>query len=149
MATQDSTASQTADNDAADIAALAAELVSSADKRARETAAAHILATIRNVQREKAPQAPKLHPMQFAATPTLYALDPAATHDDVSAHLSARLGHLRALLRMTYGAGYTAFAEYGAETQENYLWACSSIADECAALLELLDVKPQAEPAAA
>lgn len=146
-ATKDSTATPAATK-AAELAALAAELVNSAETRAREDVARRIGLLIADAAKGPPAEAkpPAEYPLGFTATAgSMYALSTEATRDDVHTQLSARLSHLCALLAMTYGAGYQAFRMYGETTQENYLWTCSSLANECDELLVALDERHREE----
>lgn len=52
--------------------------------------------------------------------------------------LSARLAQLNALLAAVAGEGFETFETLNQEHQQNYLWACASLAGECKALTEAL-----------
>lgn len=61
-------------------------------------------------------------------------------HGDVTAldaqdQLGARLSQLSAMLTMTCGGGFDSFCQWSEEIQQNYLWACSMLADECKELM--------------
>ena len=45
--------------------------------------------------------------------------------------LTAKLAQLRALLSMTYGSARESFKDQDEETQDNFLWACSDLSDQC------------------
>lgn len=45
--------------------------------------------------------------------------------------LQTRLAHLSAMLEITYGAGFETFDNWSPTIRENFLWACSSLANEC------------------
>lgn len=64
----------------------------------------------------------------------IYAVAPGASVFDLELHFEGRLAQLSALLVMTYGVGGEAFRGMNNETQDGYMWACSSIADELRAL---------------
>ena len=134
-ATQDSTAVK-----AQEIAALAGELVNAAEGRAREEVARRIGDIVKEAAgvSQAKPQTPAEYPLMFGTSRNLFALSRQAGADDVQSHLSARLSHLTALLSMTYGAGYQSFTQYDETTQEDYLWACCSMAKECGELLDAL-----------
>lgn len=129
-----------ADTWAATLANLASELVQSGEANARENAARRIGAVLNEALQASPALAkpPAAQMMNFTAASGVYALAPDACADDVHAQLSARLSHLAALLQMTMGAGFEAFTNYNATTQENYLWTCSTLADECEDLLDAL-----------
>ena len=52
------------------------------------------------------------------------------------------MAHLDALLLMTRGIGGEAFRKQSATVQDNYLWACSSLASEIGELFEQMGVRP-------
>lgn len=140
-ATQNSTpAATTPDPAVAEVSAIISELVGSAEGRAREEVARRILAMLK--QSAKAPTSPPAPSaeqlLQHTIGHKLYALSRDVTADDVQTQLSARLSQLSAMLRMTMGAGFQAFEQYNEATRENYLWTCSTLADECEELLDTL-----------
>lgn len=136
MATKNSTPDRTA----AELAALAAELTSSATERARDTAAKRIIEVINAVQEKKNP--PALRKMKFSVPSALYVLDPAATAEDVQSQLYARLGQLKAMLNVTWGPAAAAFNDLDEDARENYMWAMSSLADESMELACLVETLP-------
>lgn len=81
------------------------------------------------------------------ALSNLTCLSPGATSADVRDRLGARLLQLTALLSTTWGGGDDGFASLNDATQENYLWACSDIADECQKLFGALYDLQKAESA--
>ncbi|QSA97726.1 hypothetical protein [Methylococcus sp. EFPC2] len=52
--------------------------------------------------------------------------------------LTAQASKLASMLAMISGNGYETFAGCNGETQENYLWGCSSLAKEVKQLAELI-----------
>ncbi|HRI91467.1 MAG TPA: hypothetical protein PLS93_07435 [Accumulibacter sp.] len=62
---------------------------------------------------------------------SVYAIANGASAGDLSDHLDTRLAHLSALLCMTYGEGGEAFRNHNNQIQDEYMWACSQLADEC------------------
>lgn len=72
--------------------------------------------------------------VQFATVTNLYALHPEATERDVRDHLSARLDQLSAMLEVICGRGSEGFGKWSDDVQDDYLWACSMVANECKAL---------------
>lgn len=71
----------------------------------------------------------------FAASNPLYTLHAGATSLDVQDQLSARLSQLQAMLTMTCGTGFETFNNWSDPIKDNYLWACSMLADECKELI--------------
>ena len=71
----------------------------------------------------------------FAASGPFYMLHADATVGDVHDQLDARLSQLRAMLTMTCGGGFETFNNWSDEIKQNYLWACSMLADECESLI--------------
>lgn len=70
--------------------------------------------------------------IDFAAPASpFYLLHDGVTAMDAQDQLSARLLQLSAMLTMTCGAGFETFSNWSNEIQQNYLWACSMLADEC------------------
>lgn len=73
----------------------------------------------------------------FAAVASpFYQLHANATTADVQDQLSARLSQLCAMLIMTRGSGFETFNNWSDKIKENYLWACSMLAEECHGLAE-------------
>jgi len=70
-----------------------------------------------------------------AVTP-LYALRDETKQSELIDRLRNRLAHLSSLLIATYGASGDSFRDLGDTNQDNYLWACSDMADECRELAE-------------
>ena len=68
----------------------------------------------------------------------LYQLADGVERNDIQSTLSAKLSHLHAMLVTSYGSGYESFSNYSAAIQDNYLWACSDLAEECKHLAESL-----------
>ena len=60
-----------------------------------------------------------------------YQLHESATSQVILDHLQARLAQLEAMLTTTCGAGHESFDGWSDEIKNNYLWACSMLADEC------------------
>ena len=54
-----------------------------------------------------------------------------ARKGDLIDALDAKLSQLSSMLVFTYGCGGSAFRSYTDEIQDNYMWACSNLADEC------------------
>lgn len=71
-----------------------------------------------------------------AARGQFYLLHGEASTMDVKDHLGARLSQLSAMLIMIHGGGFDSFCQWSEEIQQNYLWACSMLADECKELVE-------------
>jgi hypothetical protein len=66
-----------------------------------------------------------------SAVAPVYAIAEGASAGDLCNHLDTRLAHLSALLEVAYGGGGEAFRGYSDEIQDQYLWACAQLADEC------------------
>lgn len=69
--------------------------------------------------------------IDFAALGPFYTLHADVTPFDVRNQLDVRLSQLQSMLTMTYGAGFETFDNWSDTIKENYLWACSMLADEC------------------
>jgi hypothetical protein len=68
----------------------------------------------------------------FAAPASpFYRLHEDVTTGDIHDQLAARLSQLCAMLTMTCGAGSETFNNWSDPIKNNYLWACSMLADEC------------------
>lgn len=65
---------------------------------------------------------------------------------DIADTLNAKLSQLTAMLAVTYGCGGPTFREFNDEIQDNYMWACSDLADECRELFSALDQIPDNLP---
>lgn len=65
-----------------------------------------------------------------------YQLHADATTIDVHNQLSVRLSQLCAMLIMTTGEGFETFDSWNDKIKEDYLWACSMLAEECRGLTE-------------
>ena len=77
-------------------------------------------------------QQPEARTLSFAAyCGPFYQLHNAATSADILDHLQARLCQLEALLITTCGNGHESFSSWNDEIQDNFLWACSMMAEEC------------------
>ena len=74
------------------------------------------------------PTLPSADERQSHATPTNVA--------DLEDLLSNKLAHLSAVLKPTFGECGHVFRMHSAEIQDNYAWACSTLADECRELFE-------------
>jgi len=133
MATQQATT-----DTAADIAAIAGELVNSAEASAREVAARRIAAVIEQARSEANPQPKPLRTMHFGAVHDLYVLKSDAKAWEVGSQLDMRLSQLTAILSHLYGEGFESFKNMGDENQENTLWACADMARECQELSDVL-----------
>ena len=68
----------------------------------------------------------------------IYTIDPNADKMELRDHLHTRLLQLHAMLMITYGCGAETFQNWSKDVQENYMWACSSMADECKGIARLL-----------
>ena len=85
-------------------------------------------------------------PMTFPAPASpLYLLADEADALALTDQLTARQAQLQALLAMTRGNAGDVFRRMGAEYQENYLWACSMIADETRELVEAIEARKYEE----
>jgi len=61
----------------------------------------------------------------------VYAIAEGASAGDLYNHLHTQLTHLSVMLLMTYGGGGESFRNYNDQIQDEYMWACSQLADEC------------------
>lgn len=73
-----------------------------------------------------------------AAVPSVYLHNPAASSEDRLDQLTARLGQLSAMLLLTHARLGTedSFGRLNATHQDNYMWCCWSLAEECRELAE-------------
>lgn len=53
-------------------------------------------------------------------------------------HLTRKLAQLKAMLFMTYGDAEESFSGMSDELRDNFMWACSDMADECHTLSETI-----------
>ena len=75
----------------------------------------------------------------------VYAIAERARADDLHNYLDNRLAHLTALLMMTYGEAGEAFRNYNDRIQDEYMWACGQMADECRELFTQVMAKAREE----
>lgn len=88
-------------------------------------------------------------PMAFPAPASpVYLLADEADCLALTDQLTARQAQLQALLAMTRGNAGDVFRRMDAAHQENYLWACSMIADEARELMEAIQTRRHAGGAA-
>lgn len=59
---------------------------------------------------------------------------------DVIDQLSMKLAQLEAMLCLTYGASREGFESMAENHRDNFMWACSTMVDECKDLCEKLPV---------
>lgn len=64
-----------------------------------------------------------------------YAVPRSADKSGLLDCLTPKLEQLKAMLFMTYGESGASFRGAIDDIQDNYMWACALLADECAALL--------------
>lgn len=83
--------------------------------------------------------------LHFTAATELYQLNPQASNTELCDQLTARLGQLTAMLTIVHGAGFEAFSGWNEEIQNNYLWSCSMLADECHELAGLISPSTDAD----
>lgn len=76
--------------------------------------------------------------LTFTAAKGVYQAKPDAATEDVTDHLNAKLGQLSAMLHLIFGEGLGRFNNMNDTIQDNYLWSCAMIADECKELAERL-----------
>lgn len=76
--------------------------------------------------------------LTFTAANAIYQANPDAAAGDISDHLNAKLGQLSAMLHLIFGEGLGRFNNMSDTIQDNYLWSCAMIADECKELAERL-----------
>lgn len=86
--------------------------------------------------------------VNFAATPSLYRLDPAAHAMDALDQATARLSQLRAMLSLTFGEGAKHLRELDATRRDNFMWGCATLVDEAVELLTVAFERPVASTAA-
>ncbi|WP_301101099.1 hypothetical protein [Propionivibrio sp.] len=75
-----------------------------------------------------------------------YRIAPEVGLDEVHDYLNARLGQLFALLATTYGEGGESFRACNDDIQDDYLWSCATLADECRALFGQFPYPATAKP---
>lgn len=73
--------------------------------------------------------------MKFSASQGLYHLSGDATSGRIYDQLSKQLNLLKAMLLMTYAEHGEVFRLTNDDWQDNYMWGCADIADECIDLL--------------
>lgn len=71
---------------------------------------------------------------EYRVTPSEHRID---TMDKLNA-IDEKLCKLRALLTMTFGNNADAFNALSDLHRDNYLWACSTLVDECKAAVDSL-----------
>lgn len=76
--------------------------------------------------------------LTFTAAGPIYQAKPDASTDSITNHLGAKLAQLSAMLHLVYGEGLERFNNMNDTIQDNYLWSCAMIADECKELAERL-----------
>lgn len=81
---------------------------------------------------------PNNRDLAFTAASPIYQAKPDAATEDVTDHLNAKLGQLSAMLHLIFGEGLSRFNNMSDTIQDNYLWSCAMIADECKELAEHL-----------
>lgn len=77
--------------------------------------------------------------LNFTADVGLYQLKPEASNLELYNQLTARLSQLAAVLKMVTGEGAEYFACISGKAQDDYLWNCSMLADECHELAGQID----------
>jgi hypothetical protein len=85
-----------------------------------------------------ATQAPRGRNLNFTAGGPIYALSEDATEKEIQNQLSARLTHLSAMLMTIHGCGIQTFESWSERVKDDYLWGCSTLAEECKELASLL-----------
>jgi len=75
--------------------------------------------------------------LTFTASP-IYAFLPDVSKSSIRDQLDARQAQLSAMLLLITGSGSENLSCLSETHRSNYLWACSSIAEECVALTERL-----------
>ncbi len=76
--------------------------------------------------------------LKFTGALAIYQAKPDAATEDITDHLNAKLGQLSAMLHLIFGEGLERFTSMNDAIQDNYLWSCAMIADECKELAERL-----------
>jgi hypothetical protein len=74
--------------------------------------------------------------LTFTAASAIYQANPDAAPCDITDHMNAKLGQLSAMLHLIFGEGLGRFNNMGDAIQDNYLWSCAMITDECKELAE-------------
>lgn len=82
---------------------------------------------------------PSAQSLSFTTVPALYNLRPGATADDLGEQLGVRLSQLRAMLVLIRGEGFEPFSEGPRPVAQEYIWACSTLAEECCDLACAID----------
>ena len=72
----------------------------------------------------------------FTATPDFYRLG-TVTKNNISDQLAKQLSHLQAMLHMTYAEQGETFRMMNNTLQDNFMWGCAGLVDECVALFEI------------
>ncbi len=76
--------------------------------------------------------------LKFTAARAIYQTKSDAATEDITDHLNAKLGQLSAMLHLIFGEGLERFTNMNDTIQDNYLWSCAMVADECKELAERL-----------
>ena len=72
----------------------------------------------------------------------IYIFREGTTRADVRNYLDMRHAQLSAMLSLVIGDGTEALNSLNDEARSNYMWLCSTIADECKALSDALSASP-------
>lgn len=89
-----------------------------------------------------AEEATDFPPFNFSAgVRPLYTIAPDATADDVHSMLTAKMAHLDAMLHATYGETGESFRRFNSQIQDEFMWSCGMISQECRELFEQLDAR--------
>lgn len=75
-------------------------------------------------------------PIKLSPAMGLYEIPAGTNKHDIQEFLISRLTQLHALLEITYGNGAEVFQNWSSDIQDNYMWGCASLAEECRQLAE-------------
>ena len=73
--------------------------------------------------------------LNFSASPDFYRLGK-VSNLDIFDQLSMQIDRLQGMMKMTCGEQGTAFRTMNDTLQDNYMWACAGLVDECKELLD-------------
>jgi hypothetical protein len=94
-----------------------------------------------DMQTEKTSDKEQPRAMTFSCVgESLYQLRPEASQLDILCQLQARLSQLDAMLTHVTGNGSETFQNWNDRLQDNYLWGCRMITNECKDLAGHIDL---------
>ena len=76
--------------------------------------------------------------LKFTAAGAIYQAKTGTRKADITDHLNAKVGQLSAMLHLIVGEGLGRFQCMSDTIQDDYIWSCAMIADECKELVERL-----------